>query len=322
MADLGDIPRYRRRPTLPPPPAPLPQAQPIPQDAPPTGRGTHASLHVPARPQLPALYAILDVATLIRLRLAGPRHLLHLDAAPLADAAAAAAARLVAAGVRLLQVRLTGLDLDAVGSLRVATAVVRAAHAGSADALVIVNDDPALALRCGADGVHLGARDPSPESARAMLGPAAVIGASVRDPALLPVAEADYLGTGPVRATTTKQGLPQPIGVAGLAAVVAAAGDVPVYAIGGLRAADAEQVRAAGAAGMALAGGVLAGLHDPDGPEDVVAAIAAAWAPGRRRAVPDTGRRPGGERSSAATVVVTEPVAVDDGPSSRPVALR
>lgn len=233
---------------------------------------------------LPPLYALLDVATLVRLRLAGPRHVLHLDAAPLADAASAAAARLVADGVRLLQVRLTGLGLDPVGALRVATAVVRAAHAGASDALVVVNDDPALALRAGADGVHLGARDPRPDRARALMGPAAVIGASVRDPAVLPVADADYLGTGPVRATSTKAGLPDPIGFDGLAAVVAAARGVPVYAIGGLGPADAPAALAAGAHGVVMGGGLLQHLARPEGAAAAIAAFGDAWrAAGRPR---------------------------------------
>src|SRR5690242_15631220 len=39
-----------------------------------------------------------------------------------------------------------------------------------AGAAFIVNDDPAVAAEIGADGVHLGPEDPSPERARALLG--------------------------------------------------------------------------------------------------------------------------------------------------------
>lgn len=45
-------------------------------------------------------------------------------------------------------------------------------------ALLIINDDVALALTCGADGVHVGTADASLASARAALGPEAVIGIS------------------------------------------------------------------------------------------------------------------------------------------------
>ncbi|TXH06080.1 MAG: thiamine phosphate synthase [Nevskiaceae bacterium] len=45
-------------------------------------------------------------------------------------------------------------------------------------ALFIVNDDVELALACGADGVHVGASDEPLATARARLGPEAVIGVS------------------------------------------------------------------------------------------------------------------------------------------------
>ena len=68
-------------------------------------------------------------------------------------------------------------------------------------------------------------------------------------------AGASYLGVGPCHATTTKTGLPDPIGPAGVRAVVDAV-DVPVIAIGGVTAARVPALRAAGAYGVAVVGAV------------------------------------------------------------------
>ena len=70
-------------------------------------------------------------------------------------------------------------------------------------------------------------------------------------------AGASYLGVGPCHATTTKTGLPDPIGPAGVRAVVDAV-DVPVIAIGGVTAARVPELRAAGAYGVAVVGAVSA----------------------------------------------------------------
>jgi thiamine-phosphate pyrophosphorylase len=75
----------------------------------------------------------------------------------------------------------------------------------------ILNDRPDLALACGADGVHVGQDDVPPATARAILGPDAIVGLSTHAPAewdaaaLEPV---DYLSAGPVDPTPTKPGRP------------------------------------------------------------------------------------------------------------------
>ncbi|WP_238425606.1 thiamine phosphate synthase, partial [Micromonospora parastrephiae] len=68
---------------------------------------------------------------------------------------------------------------------------------------------------------------------------------------------ASYLGVGPCHATSTKPGLPDPIGPAGVRAVADAV-DVPVVAIGGVTAARVPALRAAGAYGVAVVGAVSA----------------------------------------------------------------
>jgi thiamine-phosphate pyrophosphorylase len=66
---------------------------------------------------------------------------------------------------------------------------------------------------------------------------------------------------GPAYATTTKTGLPDPLGPAGVGAVAAAV-DVPVIAIGGVTADRVGELVAAGAAGVAVVGAV-SGAPDP-----------------------------------------------------------
>jgi thiamine-phosphate pyrophosphorylase len=126
--------------------------------------------------------------------------------------------------------------------------------------LCLVNDRLDVALAAGADGAHVGAEDLPVAVARRVLGPAAVLGATCRTPAGVTPA-ASYFGTGPAYATTTKDGLPDPLGPAGVAAVVRAAGATPVIAIGGVVADRVPALLAAGAHGVAV---VAAVAHAPD----------------------------------------------------------
>lgn len=158
-------------------------------------------------------------------------------------------------GVRGFQVR------DKAASTRELVALTSAVRSrvGVFDACVVVDDRLDVALAAGADGVHLGASDLPVEAARRIAdtaSPGLMIGATCRDRAAVVAAQeagADYAGFGPVFATTSKSGLPDPLGVE---AVSAAAGVLPLIAIGGLSASRAAEVRAAGAHGVAVIGGL------------------------------------------------------------------
>jgi thiamine-phosphate pyrophosphorylase len=129
-----------------------------------------------------------------------------------------------------------------------------------AGATCLVNDRLHVALAAHAAGGHVGALDLPVEAARRVLGPTALLGATARAPdrALDAVtAGANYLGVGPCYLTTTKDGLPEPIGPAGVARVVAAVG-VPVIAIGGVTATRVPDLLAAGAYGVAVVGAICA----------------------------------------------------------------
>lgn len=108
------------------------------------------------------------------------------------------------AGTDIVQLR----DKEAeAGDLLRWSAVFRAA-ADRHGALFVVNDRPDLALAAGADGVHLGQNDLPAAWARRVVGPDLLIGLSTHAPAEFDAAafEADYLCTGPVYETPTKEG--------------------------------------------------------------------------------------------------------------------
>lgn len=158
---------------------------------------------------------------------------------------------LAEAGVDGFQVRAKGVTTrDLVALTRAVLDAVR-----PYDARVLVNDRLDVALAAGADGVHLGADDLAVADAR-RLAPELIVGATCRTRAGAEAAAADgadYAGFGPLFATTSKDGLPAPLGVE---ALHEAAGVLPLVAIGGLSAPTAAEARAAGAHGVAVIGAI------------------------------------------------------------------
>jgi thiamine-phosphate pyrophosphorylase len=134
----------------------------------------------------------------------------------------------------------------------------------------VVNDRVDVAMVAGADGVHLGQDDMAVEDARQLLGPRAIIGLSVKS---IEEAEAarldlvDYVGSGGVYATASKQQKNAPIGPAGLARIIAVlrrrAPDLPVCGIAGIDASNAAEVIAAGGDGVAVIS-ALSLVSDPE----------------------------------------------------------
>ena len=124
---------------------------------------------------------------------------------------------------------------------------------------VLVNDRLDVALAAGAAGVHLGPDDLPVELARRAAPSGFLIGASVGQAGEVEGGRgADYWGVGPWRETFTKPDAGAAIGPEGFRAVVAAAGNIPCVAIGGILPGDVDRVRRAGGAGVAVTSGILA----------------------------------------------------------------
>jgi 8-oxo-dGTP diphosphatase len=115
---------------------------------------------------------------------------------------------------------------------------------------VLLNGDPALAQRAGADGVHLAAASLLALDARPPLG---IVGASCHDARELERAAAlpaDFVVLGPVQATPSHPGAAT-LGWARFAELIRDY-PLPVYALGGLKRTDLETAWQAGAHGISM----------------------------------------------------------------------
>jgi len=184
-------------------------------------------------------------------------------------------AAVLAGGAAAVQIREKN-EPDGALLARARRAAEACHHAG---ALSIVNDRPDLAVLAAADGVHVGAGDLPVGAARRIVGPDRIVGASTHSPEqALAAAEAgaDYIGCGPMFQSTTK---PQEV-IPGPALCREVTGRVglPVMAIGGITAENADQVLAAGAQWLAVSAAVCA-AEDPEAATRRLAEIIAAHEP-------------------------------------------
>ena len=168
--------------------------------------------------------------------------------------------RLIAGGANFIQVR------DKVTSsgefYTEALEVIRIAR--DSNVRIIINDRVDIALAVCADGVHLGQHDIPPASARALLGPNAIIGFSTHsiDQAEAAIREpVDYIALGPIFATSTKTDPEPAVGVRMISQVRDVIGSFPLVCIGGIRRDNAASVLDAGADSVAMIGDIVS---DPE----------------------------------------------------------
>jgi thiamine-phosphate pyrophosphorylase len=177
----------------------------------------------------------------------------------------------VAGGVDMVQLR----DKSASDRELLAAAEVFRRVGDAGDALFWLNDRADLALRCGADGVHVGQVDMSPTEVRRVLPPDRLVGLSTHSPTQLEAALAssstDELSVGPVWETPTKEGRP----AAGLEYVRYAAshaGERPWFAIGGIDLGNVRDVIEAGASRIV----VVRAIRNASDPRAAAGALRAA----------------------------------------------
>jgi thiamine-phosphate pyrophosphorylase len=144
-------------------------------------------------------------------------------------------------------------------------------------ARLTLHGSPVLARDGDLDGVHLSAGADA-AAARAMLGRHALIGISIHtaeEAARLDPAVVDYAIAGPAYATPSKPNHGPILGMVGIEKITDAT-KVPIIAIGGITPGAVAEMHVAGAAGVAVMGGVMRAAD----PAREVAALVAALNPG------------------------------------------
>ncbi len=152
---------------------------------------------------------------------------------------------LIDGGVRIIQLRAKGMELPLVKTWAVAMQAI----CRERGAIFVLNDYPEMAAEIGADAVHVGQDGGSLADVRKVVGERMIIGRSTHslEQAMQARQEgADYIGFGPLYPTGTKPGRPS-IGLGDIAAAQEAAGDMPLFCIGGINETTLPEVLQAGA---------------------------------------------------------------------------
>lgn len=162
------------------------------------------------------------------------------------------AARAIAAGLSAILLREPALSDRATLELARALRLRLGPHG-----YLAVHDRVHLAAAAGADAVQLGFRSLTPADARRVLAPGIAVGFSAHAGDALAAWEAsDFLLLGPVFDTPSKRGLKEPLGLAEFERECGRA-PRPVWALGGITAANAAEVLARGARGVAVRGALF-----------------------------------------------------------------
>lgn len=165
------------------------------------------------------------------------------------------AERALKGGATCMQLREKKLDEEAF--LKEAEALGRLC--GRYHVPFIINDNAEIALKCHADGVHVGQTDGNVAEIRQKIGKDRILGVSAKTVEQAVRAEkdgADYLGVGAVFATSTK---PDASVVShDTVRQICDAVTIPVVAIGGVKEANIMELKGSGVDGVALVSAIFA----------------------------------------------------------------
>ena len=123
----------------------------------------------------------------------------------------------------------------------------------------IINDNVDIAVKCDADGIHVGQSDMEAGNVRELVGEKMIIGVSVHTVEEAVSAEkagADYLGVGAMFATSTKSDADM-VSLETLKEICSAV-SVPVVAIGGISKNNMLKLKGTGVDGVALVSAIFA----------------------------------------------------------------
>lgn len=160
------------------------------------------------------------------------------------------------AGVKLIQLRLKNVDQDSY--LHYASRAKELCLQYKSQ--LIINDNPVIAAKCGADAVHLGLDDMQVSEARKHLDRTIIGGtANTYEQVKQRCKEkVHYIGLGPYTFTTTKEKLSPVLGTEGYHRILQQMKSdnftIPVYAIGGIEYKDIQGVMNTGVYGIAVSG--------------------------------------------------------------------
>ena len=179
-------------------------------------------------------------------------------------------------GATLIQLREKDLDSEAFLNEAIQARAICHRHGVP----LIINDNVDVALKAGADGVHVGIEDAPVREIRRRVGSDFIIGATaktVEQAQLAQASGADYLGVGAVFPSPTKRSAIR-ITSDQLRAICESV-QIPAVAIGGISLENAREIRGCGVQGIAVVSAIFAA-------EDIPAATAAL----RRAALDVVGR--------------------------------
>lgn len=123
----------------------------------------------------------------------------------------------------------------------------------------LINDNVELAIKCGADGIHVGQSDMEASDVRSLIGPNMILGVSAQTVEQAIRAEkngADYLGVGAVFTTSTKLDADF-VNHETLKAICEAV-SIPVVAIGGITKENLLELKGTGIDGVSLISAIFA----------------------------------------------------------------
>jgi thiamine-phosphate pyrophosphorylase len=163
-------------------------------------------------------------------------------------------------GIRLIQLRMKHSPIEQIKQ----TAYELLEECSKYKACLIMNDNADLASSLGFDGVHIGQNDENIESVKTKIKDNQIVGLTCNNFEQIQQAKelsADYVGLGPFRFTQTKEKLSPILGIQGYKDIMQQCRqmdiELPIYAIGGIRLEDVNQIMETGVYGIAISSLIL-----------------------------------------------------------------
>ena len=170
-------------------------------------------------------------------------------------------------GVSVVQIREKTADTLDFYNLALKVKEITEKH----DVPLIINDRVDVALAVDAEGVHVGQSDMPCDVTRALVGPDKIVGVSAATIEEARKAEsdgADYIGTGAVFPTATKDDAPK-ITKKNLKEIVESI-SIPVVAIGGITLNNAHELNDTGIAGLSVVSAIMSSENPKKSSEELL----------------------------------------------------